>query len=147
MLKVPEIVVTYTPKFKISQLPIVHDSKQAYQLLMQNWDKGQLQFIEQFKLLMLNKNSRVLGIYNASIGGLSNTTIDPRVIFIAALNTCSVAIILAHNHPSGNLKPSSDDIIATKRLKAAGELLDIIVLDHLIITADGYTSLNEEGFL
>jgi len=147
MLKVPEIEITYTPKLKISELPIVVSSKQSYELLIQTWDKGKLEFIEQFKIIMLNKNNRVLGIYNASIGGFSHTIVDPRVIFIAALNTRSTAIILAHNHPSGNLKPSADDILFTKRLKEAGELLQITVLDHIILTAEGYTSFNEEGYL
>ena len=147
MFKIPEIKISYTPKLKVSQLPIVIEPHQAYQLLIERWDKGKIQFIEQFKILLLNKNSRVLGIYNVSTGGFSNTTVDPRVVFMAALNTCSTGIILAHNHPSGDLLPSKSDIMVTKRLKEAGRFLEIIVLDHLIVTAEGYTSLNEEGYL
>lgn len=147
MLTVPDIQIYYSPKLKISQLPIVTDSKQAYHLFMQRWDKGKIEFIEEFKILLLNKNNRVLGIYHISTGGMCNTVVDPKVIFIAALKACSTAIILAHNHPSGNLKPSANDITITQRLKQAGQLLDIMVLDHLIITYEGFTSLNEQGLL
>jgi DNA repair protein RadC len=147
MFKVPEIEITYTPKLKVSQLPIITEPDQAYQILIDRWDKGKIQFVEQFKILLLNNNNRVLGIYNVSSGGISNTAIDPKVVFIAALNTCSTSIILAHNHPSGNLKPSKSDVIQTIKLQKAGYLLDIIVLDHLIITSEGYTSLSKEGYL
>lgn len=147
MLNIPDINISYTPKLKISQLPVVTDAKQAYKLLMHRWDKGSIQFIEEFKLLLLNKNNRVLGIYHVSTGGICNTVVDPKVIFIAALKTCSTTIILAHNHPSGNLKPSENDIAITRKLKQAGLLLDILVLDHLILTVEGYISLNEEGYM
>jgi DNA repair protein RadC len=147
MLNIPDIEISYHPKLKVSQLPIVTDSKQAYNLLMQRWDKGKIQFIEEFRILLLNKNNRVLGIYHVSTGGLSNTVVDPKVVFITALKACATAIILAHNHPSGNLRPSNNDLLLTKRIKEAGQLLDIMVLDHLIITAEGYTSLNEDGYL
>jgi DNA repair protein RadC len=147
MINIPDVQISYYPKLKVSQLPIVTDSKQAYNLLMQRWDKGKLQFIEEFKILLLNKNNRVLGIYHVSTGGLCNTIVDPKIVFITALKACATAIILAHNHPSGNLKPSNDDMVLTKRLREAGRLLDIIVLDHLILTAEGYTSLNEEGYI
>ena len=147
MYLVSDIEITYNPKLKISQLPRVTDSKEAYKLFYDRWDKGKLQFVEQFKMLLLNKNNRVLGIYSVSDGGISGIVVDPRVIFIAALKSCATSIILAHNHPSGNMKPSNDDLVITRKLREAGKLLDIPVLDHLIITIDSYTSLNEEGYL
>jgi len=147
MYLVSDIEITYTPKLRISQLPRVTDSYEAYQLLYERWDKGKLQFIEQFKMLLLNRSNRVLGIYTVSHGGIAGTVVDPRLIFIAALKSCATSIILAHNHPSGNMKPSNDDLIITRKLQEAGKLLDIPVLDHLIITSEGYTSLNNEGYL
>lgn len=146
-MAIPEIKITYTPKLKISQLPIVTDSWQAYQLFKEIWDAGSLQYIEEFKLLLLNRANKVLGIYHVSTGGITNVIIDVRVVFIAALKSCATAMILAHNHPSGNMKPSTDDIMLTKRLKEAGRLLDIAVLDHIILTAEGYASLNELGYM
>ena len=75
------------------------------------------------------------------------TVADPKVIFVAALKSCSSSIILAHNHPSGNLKPSEADLQLTRKIKEAGKLLDIQVLDHLIISSEGYLSFADEGIL
>ena len=147
MYLVSDIDITYTPKLKISQLPRVTDSREAYKLLYSRWDKGKLQFIEQFKILMLNRNNRVLGIYAVSNGGISGTVVDAKVIFIAALKSCATSLILVHNHPSGNIKPSKDDLTVTRKLQEAGRLLDITVVDHLIITSEGYTSLSDDGYL
>jgi DNA repair protein RadC len=72
---------------------------------------------------------------------------DPRVVFTIALKSLATSIIVAHNHPSGNLKPSDSDRDITKKLKSAGSLLDIQLLDHLIITKDGYTSFADEGWI
>lgn len=103
MYQVSDIQITYIPKLKISQLPRVTDSKEAYNLLYQRWDKGKLQFIEQFKVLFLNRNNRVFGIYPVSNGGIAGTIVDSKVIFIAAIKSCATSMILAHNHPSGNV--------------------------------------------
>lgn len=93
--------------------------------------------------MLLNSANRVLGVMEVSSGGVAGTVADPKVIFAAALK-CS-ALILAHNHPSGNLRPSQADTNLTKRLVNGGELLDIAVLDHLIITEDDYLSFADEG--
>lgn len=144
--EVSDIEISYKPKLKISQMPQVVTAERAYEIIYERWDKGKLQFIEQFKVLLLNRNSRLLGIYEVSSGGICGTVADPKVIFIAALKACATSIILIHNHPSGNLEPSDQDYALTKKIKAAGMLLDISVLDHLIITNDGYKSFFEEGW-
>lgn len=91
---------------------------------------------EGFKVLLLNRSKKVLCLYNASLGGITGTVADPRLIFTAALKASAVCIILAHNHPSGLLVPSSADEEFTMKFKGAGQQLYIKVIDHLIFTAD-----------
>jgi DNA repair protein RadC len=102
---------------------------------------------EEFWMILLGRSSKVLGKELISKGGLSNTIADPKVIFGAALRHNATGIILIHNHPSNNLKPSQQDLDLTKRLASAGKLLEINVLDHLIITDSAYYSFGDEGLL
>ncbi|TKB99179.1 JAB domain-containing protein [Pedobacter cryophilus] len=147
LFQVSEISVSYKPKFKTSERPKVMTSKQVYDILQSHWDKDVLELKEQFKIMLLNRANRVIGIYEVSNGGMSGTIADPKLIFSTALKTCASSIILSHNHPSGNLKPSDADKSMTRKIKAGGELLDITVLDHVIITAEGYFSFADEGIL
>ena len=101
---------------------------------------------EQVEIVLLNRANKVLGISEVSTGGFSGTVADPKVIFSIALKACASSIIL-HNHPSGNLKPSQADLNLTKKIKNGGELLDIAVLDHIILTADSYFSFADEGLI
>jgi DNA repair protein RadC len=119
----------------------------AYNLLIENWDTGKIDFVEQFKVLMLNRANKVLGIFEASTGGVSGTVADPKIIFAAALKSNACSIILSHNHPSGNLKPSEADLRLTKKLKEAGTFMEQPVLDHIIITSESYLSMADEGLL
>ena len=102
---------------------------------------------EAFKVIYLNQRNSVLSVKTLSEGGIAGTVVDPRLIYKEALNQTAVAIILAHNHPSGNLKPSKQDIAITEKMKSAGLMLDIKVLDHLIISEHGYYSFADEGML
>lgn len=108
---------------------------------------GKIELMEKFKCMFLNRANRVLGIYELSTGGISGTVADSRLVFAAALKINSSKIIISHNHPSGNLKPSKEDENLTARLKEGGRLLDIPILDHLIITREGYFSFADEGLL
>ena len=103
--------------------------------------------MEEFVILCLNRANKVLGYSKISQGGLSGTVADPKVIFQVALKSNASSIILCHNHPSGNTKPSDNDIQLTKKLKKAGEFLELNVLDHLIITSDAYFSFADESLL
>ena len=98
-------------------------------------------------MLLLNRRNSVLGIVDVSIGGISGTVIDPKVVFVVALKAGASGIILAHNHPSEQLNPSQEDIKLTKKLKEGGKLLDIEVLDHLIISRDSFYSLSDNGMM
>tara|TARA_B100001765_G_C19508724_1_gene345414 strand:- start:3568 stop:4266 length:699 start_codon:yes stop_codon:yes gene_type:complete len=102
---------------------------------------------EEFWIVYLNNSNRVLQTTQLSKGGITGTLVDVRLVFKNALAVGAVAIILAHNHPSGTLRPSSSDIQLTKKLKTAGESLDIKVLDHLIVTEKAYFSLADESMI
>ena len=102
---------------------------------------------EEFWLLLLKRNNEVIKKEMLSRGGVSGTVVDAKIIFKRALEETASGLILAHNHPSGNLMPSQEDINLTKRLKEAGRSLDISVLDHLIITDHSFFSFADEGLL
>ena len=106
-----------------------------------------LNYKESFYALYLNRANKVLGYQLVSLGGISGTVVDVRCIYQAALKALAVNLIIAHNHPSGNNEPSDSDIKITQKLKEAGQLLDIQVIDHLILFQDGYTSMADEGML
>ena len=142
--KVSEIKLSYSTKFKASERPQIKSSETAYQILKSVWG-ADIGFVEEFKILLLNRANRVLGIVPISKGGIAGTVVDAKVIFSAAILSSSTSLILCHNHPSGNLNPSQADLDITKKLKKAGELLDIAVLDHLILTPDNYYSMADNG--
>ena len=145
LFQVSEINVTYRPKVKASERPKVSTSKEVYDLLFNNWDLDKMELLEQFKILLLNRANRVIGIYEVS--SVAGTVADPKLIFSTALKSCASSVILSHNHPSGNLKPSQADIALTNKIKAAGNFLDISVLDHVIITSEGYYSFADDGII
>jgi len=102
---------------------------------------------EQFYTILLNRSNKVIDIIKVSQGGVAGTIADARLIFKSAVEKLASGIILAHNHPSGNLKPSQADIALTKKIKEAGVLLDISVLDHIIIANDKYFSFSDQGMI
>ena len=143
--KVEEIGLVYKTTIKASERPVITSSQDVYKLLLDNWDKDTIELFEEGKIILLNQANRVLGLYPLSKGGITGTVMDPKLIFTAALKSGACHIILSHNHPSGNLKPSKADEDLTAKIKAAGKLLDITVLDHVIISREGYFSLADEG--
>jgi DNA repair protein RadC len=145
--RVAEVKLTYRSKVKASERVKITCSEDTHGLLLKSWDPGKLEFVEQFKVLLLNRANQVLGIYELSSGGIAGTVADPKLIFVAALKGCASAIILCHNHPSGNKQPSSADLQLTQKVKEGGALLDIAVLDHLILTSEGYLSMADEGLM
>jgi len=120
----------------------ITSSKSAYEIM-----RPYLQDVphEEFWVLLLNKANQLLKPVAISQGGVSGTVADPKIIFKTALETLASGIILVHNHPSGNLKPSQTDLNLTKKLKEAGRILEIPVLDHLIYTDSSYFSMADEG--
>jgi DNA repair protein RadC len=144
---VAEVELIYRNKVRPSERPRVSKSRDAYDCFMATWNLDKIEFVEQFKVMLLNRAGRVLGIVEVSTGGVSGTFVDVKVIFSAALKGNASSIILAHNHPSGNLKPSQADLELTKKISRAGEILDIRVNEHLIITSEGFYSFADEGLI
>lgn len=142
--QVSEIKLTYKNKVKAVDRPYVLSSQSAYWVLEANWS-DQMSLVEEFNILLLDRSNRVLAMCPISKGGVSGTVVDLKIVFAAAIKGRASSIILGHNHPSGNLKPSLADIELTKKIKQAGEILDIGVLDHIILSPDGeYYSFSEE---
>lgn len=137
-----EIQVSYNTN---SNKPKIETSHNAYEILLASWFTGTLELQEEFKVLLLNRANHVLGIYNLSKGGTAGTIVDVKLLFAVALKCNATSIIVAHNHPSGRLKPSVQDIEITKKIKEASKFLNIKLLDHLIISKDGYYSFTNES--
>ena len=102
---------------------------------------------EEFWVLLLNRANFIMSKQFISKGGQAGTVVDPKIIFKVALEHNAASLIVAHNHPSGNLKPSEADITLTKKLKQAGLMLDLPVYDHLIVTDNGFLSMADEGLM
>jgi DNA repair protein RadC len=146
--KVDEVRLVYLTKTPASQRTKVTSSEDASKAFIAAWEDGTIEHHESFRILLLNRANRALGIAVVSNGGISGTVIDVRQIFQAALKSNCSSIIAAHNHPSGNRQPSDADIQITKKISEAGKIMDIKLLDHLILTpSEGYFSFADEGLL
>lgn len=144
---VGEIKETYSAKIPISEMPRISGSRDVATYAREIWEPGTLEIFECFYVFFLNRGNRVCGWSQISKGGTAGTVADPKLIFRRALACGASGIILAHNHPSGNLTPSHADIELTKKIKEGGKCLEIVVLDHVILTPDSYVSFADEGIL
>ena len=144
---VAEIQLSYKSKVKASLRPKISSSRDAENMLRKYWSDDLLELQEEFKIILLNRYNKVIGIFTASSGGIAGTVADPKLIFGCALKAAASGIILAHNHPSGSLQASQADIDLTKKLRDGGKLLDIQILDHIIMTSESYYSFADEGLL
>jgi DNA repair protein RadC len=143
----PEFEINLKVKGKKSELKTITSSSDAAEVCRMCFDDGKINWVEEFIVVGLSRANNVQGFYKVSSGGVTGTVADPRVIFQFALLSNATSIILAHNHPSGNLNPSEVDISLTKKIQEAGKLLDIHLLDHIILTDEGHTSLLESGII
>ena len=144
--QVSEIKVSYSDKVKASERVQIRASKDAVNILNTAFEHC-IQHHEEFYVMLLNRSNRVLGISCISKGGISGTVVDVKIILQTALKANASGLIVSHNHPSGNLTPSEQDIKITEKLKNACRFLDISLLDHLIVTDEGYYSFGDEGIL
>ncbi|MBI5372478.1 MAG: JAB domain-containing protein [Sphingobacteriales bacterium] len=145
--QVAEVELVYRTKVKPSQRPKITTSVDAYEILQKIWNRDKIELVEEFKVLLLNRSNKVLGVLDASSGGITGTVADPRIILTAAIKANAVGIVLSHNHPSGSVKPSRADEELTVKIREAARYLDMAVLDHIIITSEGYYSFADEGLL
>ena len=143
---VPEIKIRYN-KSRKGFLGKVTNSKDSFEFLKKVFDSRTLQVQESIVVLYLNRANQILGYYKHSIGGITGTVADPRIIFATTVASASSGIILSHNHPSGNLTPSQADIDITRKIKEVGKLLEVQLLDHVIVTKAGYFSFAVDGLI
>lgn len=142
---VPEIKLRYNKGRRV--LGNVKSSDDAADFIRAQYKRGTIEAQEFFNVIYLDRKNSVIGYYRHSMGGVAGTVVDYRIIFAIALKSLSSGLIVAHNHPSGNLKPSASDINVTKRIKSIGELHEITLLDHIIVTKGGHYSFADEGML
>jgi DNA repair protein RadC len=147
-LQAAEVQLRYKSRIPKSERVQIKTSMDAFRVLWSYWNKDTIEHHEEFKALLLNNKNEVLGIAEISSGGITSTLIDNRIVFQYALKASATGIIVSHNHPSSNPTPSESDVEITKKLIQAGSVLNIQVLDHIILCADGsYYSLGDEGRL
>lgn len=142
---IPEIKLSYFSN--ALSAPSIRTSHDVYELLLQYFDDDQLDLREEFVVLYLNRAHRVIGVHRHSHGSAVSTVTDLRIMFAVALKSNAISMIIAHNHPSGNLKPSPQDISLTEKVKSIAKFHDIAFLDHMIVTRSGYYSFADEGDL
>ena len=144
LFQVSEIEVGFRPKYRPTEK--ITSSREAYDIFAQIWQD--IDYCESMYIMVLNRANKVMGVKRISEGSVSGTVADPKKIFQIALKANASAVIIAHNHPSGNNQPSNGDRKITEKAKGAGVILDLPLLDHLILTPENtYTSFADEGLL
>ncbi len=143
--QIAEIRISYSHTVKPSNQVRVTGSKCVYEYVYPLWQD--LEYRESFGILLLSRGMRILGLSWVSLGGVTGTVVDAKVIFQTALKANACSIILLHNHPSGQLQASDADLRITRKIKDGAKLLDIDVPDHIILTSEAYYSMADEGVL
>lgn len=141
-----EVFITKNVGTKTESIKI-QNSSDTHKFISKIFNNEVLDVREEFLVLFLNRNNITIAWSKISSGGLSGTVVDTRLIFKQALDCLASSIILAHNHPSGNLKPSEQDIAITNKIKQGAKLFEMNVLEHLIITSEGYYSFADENMI
>ena len=142
---VAEVALSYKNSIPYNKRTKITGAKDAYRILRKLHDDNTIDYTETFKVLYLNQANHVLGYKIVSEGGITSTYSDIRTIMQGALLTNAVAMIIAHNHPSGNVTPSEKDIQITSQINKAAKLLDLQLLDHIIYTRETYFSFADDG--
>ena len=139
-----EVQLVYRTKIKPTNRPKVGKLEDAVEIFRKYWDGDRIEHIEEVKILLLNRTNKVLGIASVSMGGVSGTVMDERVILQYAIKANASAVIMAHNHPSGNLEPSDADKKITLKIRNALELIGMSLLDHIILTVGSQNSIIDD---
>lgn len=142
-----ELVVSYVknPNLNIEDFKVVNNSRLMNVVFKQIWNQNDLTIRESFYAIFFNPKLDVVGYRKIGDGSLDAVMVDMRIIFSSALLANATHMAVAHNHPSGSLKPSSADLNLTQQIVSASKVLNISFLDHLIITEDDYYSFRDEG--
>jgi DNA repair protein RadC len=145
--KVDEVDLYRKGKKSFEGSATIDGSETAVKIFRQFWDEEALSISEHMNVMLLNRANKVIGIYQHSKGGIAGTVLEPEMIVLVAVKSLAKGVILAHNHPSGNLEPSEADKNVSRKIKEALKLVDVTLLDSLIITENSYSSLAEYGYL
>ncbi|WP_375181260.1 JAB domain-containing protein [Chryseobacterium sp.] len=140
-----EIKLSYSRKGNCERS--ISSSRDAVEIFREHFDADELDYRESFFALYLNQANKVLGIKKISESGISSTLVDVRIVMQTALLCNASGIIVAHNHPSGNLNPSSSDIKMTAQIKEASKMMNMTLLDHVILTSDSHYSFADDGMI
>lgn len=146
-MQLPELRIKVERKDGDGQVHKVRTSNDAATFFRTIFNQDTILWTEESAMICLNRANEVIGYFKVSSGGTSSTIIDAKVIFVQALQAGAHSIILAHNHPSGDLRPSEIDIKLTKQLIKGAELLDMRVFDHIILTEKSHTSMADNGHI
>jgi DNA repair protein RadC len=141
----PELTIKYkTGMFRKAKIA---KAGHAFEVLKQLFNEDTIEYSEEFLVLFLNKANNTIGWIRLSTGGIDGVTCDYRIIFGVALKSGASAMVLAHNHPSGNINPSEADIAITRKAVQIGNMHEIKVLDHIIVTSDDFFSMADNGLV
>jgi DNA repair protein RadC len=145
---IDEVRLICRTKVKTSYRLPVKCSKDAFDIFMENWDLDSIEHIEEFKLMLMTRSNKVLGIASISKGGISGTVTDVRIILQYAIKANASSIIICYNHPNVNAQPSESDLTITRKIRESCNVMDIQLLDHLIAIPEGtYYCIADEGIL
>jgi DNA repair protein RadC len=145
--KMSEIKAVYRSRTRSRERTTIREARTAVEYLREVWDQDTLELKEEFLMLCLNTGHQAIGWVKVSSGGYDSAGVDPRVVFSLALQAGASALIVAHNHPSGLVEPSEQDRRVTERLREAGKLLGIELLDHIILGREEHFSFAEHGMI
>ncbi|MEO6833425.1 MAG: JAB domain-containing protein, partial [Chitinophagaceae bacterium] len=146
-IEVPELSVTYSRSSAKAFEGTIREATDVATFLRSTFGKDEIELQEQFIVLYLNQARSIIGYYRHSKGGINSTVADKRIIIGTALKCAAVGMVVAHNHPSGNLQPSDADLGLTRELKEGCKVVNISLIDHIILTKTGYYSFANEGLL
>ena len=145
--KVAEIEISYKGNRKQVEKSVIKTSKDAYHIFLETWDSNKLELQEHFRVMLLDRDNSVLGVSTIATGGMAACLVDVKLLFATAILAKSAGLIIAHNHPSGKKEFSTPDMELTEKIVMAGKVLDLPLLDHILVTHDGYVSMADIGNL
>ena len=147
LYRVSEIGIYYKSRVPYQDRISIKSPDVAYEVLKFAWDQNRIELMEEFKILLTDNKSNCLGIVDIASGSINCCVVDPRLLFSAALKARASGIILAHNHPSGNVFPSENDKKLTEKICQGGDILNMAIHDHLIVTPQNYYSFADHGIM
>ena len=145
--EIPRISISYSRKQNGYDRTYIRSSEELYHLCMSIWDSETIDLYEEFKVIFFDRSLSVIGYRNLGRGGVSGVIVEIRHILVIALECNASSFVIVHNHPSGNLTPSRQDVSLTNKLQQGANLLDLKLQDHLILTSQGYYSFIDEGII